>query len=571
MKQLWRNAMVTAVAAALVGTGLAQERDYSSVTDERLADPESSNWLQYRGTYDGWGYSPLDSINLDNVDKLVPVWSYATGVLSGHQAPPIVNDGYMFVTTPYAQLLALDATTGDLLWKYQREMPPGTTAAHQTNRGVGLYGDLVFMGSHDAHITALDARTGEVVWEQQVADTMERYYITMAPLVAEGLVMVGVSGGEYGIRGFIEAFDAETGDRVWKTYTIPGPGEPGNETWPGDTWQTGGAAVWITGTYDPDTGVSYWGTGNGGPWLGPATRPGDNLYATSAIAVEVATGEIVSHFQYQPNDTWDWDEVSAPMLIDVERDGEVFEAAVHAARSGYLYVLDRTNDELSFVDAKAYVYNDVFLGFEEDGRPIYDPAKIPWIGTVTEFCPSLWGGKDWPPAAWNPHTRLLYIPTNDNHCGSIEGREVEYEAGQSFTGAATTLTAVEGAEYIGELQAWNLDTMEQVWTAQFESHNWGPVLTTAGGLVFMGGLNDRYFRAFDAETGDIVWEYRVNSGVTGVPSSFEVDGVQYIAVQAGYGVDAAAMHNRLAPQLGWEPDAPQGGTIWVFAVQNNDD
>lgn len=556
--------MVGLLAATAAGRDIA----YSPVTDERLINPEPGNWLHYRGTYDGSGYSPLDSINTENVANLTPVWSFATGVVQGHQSPPLVNDGVMFITTPQAQVIALDAVTGDLLWRYKRELPPGTTMLHQTNRGVGLYGNLVFLGSHDAYLTALDARTGEVVWEQKVAETTEGYYITLMPLVAKGKVMVGVSGGERGVRGFIEAFDAESGERAWKTYTVPGPGEPGNETWPGDTWKHGGAAVWVTGSYDSDTGLSYWGTGNGGPWLGAATRPGDNLYATSAITVDVETGEIVSHFQYQPNDTWDWDEVSAPMLIDVERDGETIPAAVHAARSGYLYLLDRSNGGLEFVEAKPYVYNNVFLGFEEDGRPIYDPERIPWIGEATEFCPSLWGGKDWPPAAYNPNTRLLYIPANDNHCGSIEGFDVEYVAGQSYTGARTTFEIVEDAGFIGELQAWNLDTMEEVWSVEFESHNWGPVLTTGGNLVFMGGTNDRYFRAFHAETGETLWEFRTNSGITGVPTTFEIDGTQYVAVQSGWGVDAASMHGRIAAQLGWDPDVPQGGVVWVFAVRD---
>lgn len=555
-------------ALALCAVGLAQNdesRSYSTVTDERLANPEPENWLQYRNTYDGWGYSELDSINAENVAQLQPVWSFATGMLSGHQSPPIVNDGVMFATTPNGHVIALDAATGDQIWRHRRQLEEGARG-HETNRGVALYGDMVYFGSNDAYLTALDARTGEVVWSNQVADATEGYYITLAPLTAKGVVMVGVSGGEYGIRGFIEAFDAESGDSVWKTYTVPGPGEPGNETWPGDTWKTGGAAPWITGTYDSDTGLSYWGTGNGGPWLGPATRPGDNLYATSTVVIDVETGDIVSHFQYQPNDTWDWDEVSAPVLVDVERDGESFPAAVHASRSGYLYLLDRSDGELNFVDAQMYVYNNVITGFDEDGRPSYDPDRIPWIGTVTEFCPSLWGGKDWPPAAWNPNTRLMYIPVNDNHCGSIEGFEVEYVAGQSYTGARTGLRIVDEDAPIGELQAWNLDTMEEAWSVKFESHNWGPILTTAGDLVFMGGLNDRYFRAFDANSGDVLWEFRTNSGVTGVPSTFEVDGRQYVAVQSGYGVDAAAMQNRIASQLGWDPDVPQGGTIWVFAL-----
>jgi alcohol dehydrogenase (cytochrome c) len=554
------------LALLLAAFAAAQEPEYSPVTDERLTNPGPGDWLHYRGTYDGWGYSTLDSINKENVAGLTPVWTFATGVLSGHESPPMVNDGVMFITTPMAQVIALDALTGDLLWRYQRELPPGTTMLHNTNRGVGFYGDLVFLGSHDAYLTALNATTGVVVWEQKLAETLEGYYITLAPLIAEGKVILGVSGGERGVRGFIQAFDAETGDSVWKTYTVPGPGEPGNETWPGDTWMHGGASIWVTGTYDPETGLSYWGTGNGAPWLGAATRPGDNLYATSAVVVDVETGEIVSHFQYQPNDTWDWDEVSAPMLIDIERDGQTIPAAVHAARSGYLYLLDRSDGELNFIDAEPYVFNNVFLGFEEDGRPIYDPERIPFLGSATEFCPSLWGGKDWPPAAWNPETRLLYIPVNDNHCGSIEGFDVEYVAGQSYTGARTTFSITEGAEYIGELQAWNLDTLEEGWSVKIESHNWGPVLTTAGGLVFMGGTNDRYFRAFDAETGDKLWEFRTNSGVIGVPSTFEIDGVQYLAVQSGWGVDAQSMQGRIADQLGWDPDVPQGGVVWVFAL-----
>jgi alcohol dehydrogenase (cytochrome c) len=543
--------------------------NYSPVTAERLLEPEPENWLMYRGTYDGWGYSPLDQITSDNVRRLVPVWTFATGVVEGHQAPPMVNDGVMYVTTPENQVIALDAATGDLLWRYRRELPEGTTRIHPTNRGVGMYGNNLYLATLDAYIVALDARTGELLWEHEVADTTAGYYMTLAPLVVDGVVMVGVSGGERGIRGFIEAFDAETGDRVWKTYTIPGPGEPGNETWPGDTWERGGASIWVTGVYDPEQNLSYWGTGNGAPWTGD-TRPGDNLYATSVIAVDVATGAIVGHYQYQPNDSWDWDEVSAPILLDVQHGGETVKAALNVSRTGYMYLLDRTDGRLDFVDATPYVFQNVFLGFEEDGRPIYDPERVPGLGKVTEFCPSLWGGKDWPPVAYSPDTNYIYIPANENHCGSIEGLEVEYVPGQSYTGARTDFWITDGATHIGELQAWDVNTMERVWTAEFESHNWGPVLATGGNLVFMGGTNDRYFRAFDAQTGEILWEHRTNSGVTGVPSTFMVDGVQYIAVQSGWGVDAQRMQNRIAQSLGWTTDVPQGGVVWVFALQQDD-
>lgn len=563
--------LLGAAAAQSVPAGHGVIEDYSPVTDERLANPEPENWLMYRGTYDGMGYSELDQITTANVAQLEPVWTMSTGVKEGHEAPPMVNNGIMYISTPENQVIALDAASGDLLWRYQRELPEGTTRVHPTNRGVGFYGENVYLGTLDAYLVALNASTGEVVWETQVEDTTTGYYITMAPLVVEGKVMVGVSGGERGVRGFIQAFDAASGESLWKTYTIPGPGEPGHETWPGDTWKTGGAPVWSTGNYDPEQRLVYFGTGNGAPWTGD-TRPGDNLYATSTVVLDVDTGEIRSYFQYQPNDSWDWDEVVAPILIDVERDGEVFPAAVHVARAGYIWLLDRSGGELEYVDAWPYVEQNVFESIDpETGQPIYDPARKPEVGSRTEFCPSLWGGRDWPPEAYNPETGYLYIPANENHCGSVEGVEVEYEPGQGYTGARTEFWIVEGADHIGELQAWDLSTGEQVWTVEFESSNWGPVLTTGGGLIFMGGTSDRYFRAFDAETGDTLWEFRTNSGVTGVPSTFEVDGKQYVAVQSGWGVDAQRMQNRMAQQFGWSADVPQGGAVWVFALPEQGD
>ena len=305
-------------------TTARQAAVYLTVTDERLRAPAPEDWLMYRGTYDGWGYSPLDQITAGNVADLVPVWSFSTGVTSGHESPPIVNDGVMFITTPEDQVLALDARTGELLWRYRRQLPDDIRLAHRTNRGVALYGDRVYFTTHDAHVVALDAVLGEVVWERAVEDYRTGYYMTMAPLVANSKVMVGVSGGERGIRGFVTALDPGTGEEVWKTYTIPGPGEAGNETWPGESWQTGGAPVWITGTFDPDLNLTYWGTGNPGPWIGDQ-RPGDNLYANSVIALDADTGELKAFHQYHWNGSWDWDEVTAPLLIDVVRGGRNIE------------------------------------------------------------------------------------------------------------------------------------------------------------------------------------------------------------------------------------------------------
>jgi alcohol dehydrogenase (cytochrome c) len=557
-------ALLFALSAAAQPTGADR---YSSVTDARLRQPEAGNWLMYRGTYDGWGYSPLNQITTRNVDELKPVWTLSTGMTEGHQAPPIVNDGVMFVSTPLNQVLAIDARSGDVLWLYRRQMPFDIQLGHPTNRGVALYGDKVYMATSDTNVVALDARTGAVVWEKAVEDYNGGYYMTLAPLAARGKIMVGVSGGERGIRGFVAALDAETGEEVWKAYTVPGPGEFGNDTWPGDSWQTGGAPVWITGSYDPELNLSYWGTGNPGPWIGDA-RPGDNLYANSVVALDVDTGELKAYHQYHWNGSWDWDEVSAPLLIDVQRNGRTIPSLVHAGRNGYLWLLERTPDAIRFVDAKPYVAQNVFTALDPvTGRPEYDLAHKPGLDKPATFCPSLWGGKDWPPAAYSPQTGLVYIPANENLCTTMAGEEVEYRRGQSFTGSSgTQFSIVDGADHIGELQAWDMNTGERVWTHEFDLHNWGPVLATGGNLVFAGGTSDRYFRAFDARSGKLLWQQRTNSGITGVPVSYEIDGVQYVAVQSGYGVDAAGMLRSIDRVRGTETIVPQGGVIWVFAL-----
>jgi alcohol dehydrogenase (cytochrome c) len=555
-------------AAAAAPTSAA----YRPVSDDRLVNPEPENWLLLRGNYQGWMYSPLEQISVSNVKDLIPVWSYATGVDSGHEAPPIVNDGVMFVAAPYDKFLALDAKTGDLIWEYQRELPEGFGALHNTKRGVALYGDKVYMTGQDAVLIALDAKTGEVAWESEpVADWQEGYYMTMAPLIVNGKVMVGVSGGEFGVRGFVAAYDANSGQQVWKTYTIPGPGEPGHDTWQGDTWQRGGASIWMTGTYDPESNLTYWGTGNGSPWFGDQ-RPGDNLYTSSTIAIDPDSGELKGHFQYHWNDSWDWDEMNSPMVIDYEKDGQTVKGLVKPSRNGYLYWLERSSEgPIGFVDATNYVKQDVFASIDpKTGRPSYNEEHKPGTGKYAEFCPSLWGGKDWPYEAYSPDTGMVYIPANENHCGSLEGKVQEYVAGQWWTGVDIPdigFTIDQNADHYGELQAWDVNTGKEVWTREHPtSMNWGSVLTTGGGLVFMGGTNDRMFRAFDAHNGDILWKFKTNSGIMAPPVSYEVDGVQYIAVQSGWGVDPAFQQGLINNITGKPVDVPQGGVIWVFAL-----
>ena len=293
----------------------------------------------------------------------------------------------------------------------------------------------------------------------------------------------------------------------------------------------------------------------------------DSLYTNSVIALDIESGAIKAHHQYHWNGSWDWDEVSTPILMPVERAGRQFNALVHPGRNGYLWTLERQADRIGFVDAEPYVHQNAFSSIDpETGRPSYDPNHTPATGESVDFCPSLWGGKDWPPAAYNPDTGLVYIPANDNHCGVIEGREVTYMPGSSYTGARTEFTLIEPEGNIGEIQAWNMDSGEEVWSVEFESHNWGGILTTAGNLIFSGGTSDRFFRAHDASTGEELWRFRTNSGIIGVPSTYSVNGKQYVAIQSGWGVDAAGMTARIDQQRGTRTFVPQGGVVWVFAL-----
>ncbi len=545
--------------------------NYQPVTAARLLTPEDNNWLMVRRTYDGWGFSPLAAITPDNVKRLRPVWTFATGERRVHEAAPVVNGGVMFISTPNNQVVALDAKSGTVLWRYRRPRPAGVFVLHDTNRGVALLGDKVFYAAAEAVLVALDAKTGREVWTTTVADNKSAYYITLAPLVADGKVMVGASGGEFGVRGFVAAFDPESGKEQWRTFTVPAPGERGSETWPkGEQWRTGGAPVWVTGNYDPETNLAFWGTGNGGPWIGDQ-RPGDNLYVASTIAIDVATGQIKGHFQYDPNESWDWDEVSPPILVDYQRNGRTVKGLVNVARDGYLWFLERTNGAINFVEGKPFVTQNVYRSLDPaTGRPDVDPARKPGTGKAAEFCPSPHGGKNWPPIAFSPKTRMIYIPANNNLCGTLTGVPITYERGRAFAGARSGKPFLApGADHVGEVQAWNVDTGARVWTHSYaKSPNWGSMLATAGGLVFTGGTNDRRIHAFDAATGALLWEYQTNSGIVAPPTSFAIDGRQYVAVHAGWGGDPRGMQNtlnRIFP--GQYPEVQEGGAVWVFAVE----
>jgi alcohol dehydrogenase (cytochrome c) len=555
-----------------------QPAQYKPVTDARLLQPEPENWLQWRQNYASWGYSPLKQIDADNVSDLSLAWSFSTGAKGAHEAAPIVNNGFMYVSTPQNQLIALDAKTGYELWRYKRKLPADHFAMHPTNRGVALYGDKVYYSGLDTCAIALDAVSGEQIWETCLADWRLGFHMTLAPLAIEGKIIFGVSGAEFGIRCFLVALDANTGKELWRTYTIPEPGEAGNETWPGDSWQRGGASIWMTGSYDAKTNLIFYGVGNAAPWL-PEMRKGDNLYTNSVLAINPDTGAIKAHHQYHWNGGWDWDEVSAPLLIDLKSEnGEIKKGLLHAGRNGYLWWLEMQKDSIKFIDAKPFVYQNVFSNVDPvTGRPEYNTATVPGIDKTVTFCPSIWGGKDWPSEAYNPDTGLLYIPAHNNLCSELTGVPVENVAGEEYMGfeidALMSMIRFHGNDpmgrniHIGEIQAWDVNERKLVWTYKLEQMNWGPILTTAGNLVFSGGSNDRAFRALDARSGKRLWQMRLNSGVMGTPVSFMIDNVQYIAVQSGWGLAAELMQSTFDIVRKEKNIVPTEGAIWVFALR----
>lgn len=553
------------LALALVATGTlmvgaqTQLSKYTPVTDARLQNPEAANWLSVRGNYANWGYSGLKQITAANVTKLRPVWAFSTGQTDGHEGAAIVNNGVMFITAPYNRLYALDAKTGNMLWKYEREIPDDiVTCCDVVNRGVAVYGDNVIMGTLDAHIVAFNAKTGKIVWDRTIEDYKKRYTITSAPLVADGKIITGVHGGEYGVRGFLEALDPKTGKTLWKSYTTV------EGSFPADSHKTGGAPTWLTGSYDPATKTVYWGTGNPGPWMDSRrTDKTDLKWSSSVIALDVKTGKIKEGFQYSPNDAWDYDGVNEQILIDTKVNGKDMKAMVSAHRNGYLYLMDRANGGVKYTGANKYVTVTAYKGIDKNGRPIWDEKTRPAIGKQANSCPSFLGGKNWQPAAYSPDTKLIYIPSNE-WCMTIKGAQTKYAAGEAYVGAEFELYPVPNLNHVGRLQAVDPVTGKQVWAQTFKAPLWGGVLTTAGGLVFTGTTADRDFNAYDAKSGKKLWSFKTNSGVIGTPVSFQVDGKQYIGVYSGFG---GAVPLWAGPMAELTKDVPRGGVFWVFAVE----
>lgn len=504
------------------------------ITDAMLIDAQNSseNWLTHGRNYASWRYMPVDKINRETVARLKVAWTTNTGVGMGQfETSAVVANGRMFITTQESHLIAVDPKTGETLWRYDYDFPQrAVVCCGPVNRGVAVYGNNVYWGTLDAHLVCFDAETGEVKWNVAVADTALRYSITGAPLVVDGKVLIGVGGGEYGIRGFVAAYDAMTGEQAWRFFSIPGEGEPGNETWAGDSWKTGGAPTWLTGSYDPDLNLVYWGTGNPGPDLNRHAREGTNLYSNSIVALDVDTGKLRWYFQPSPRDEFDWDGVNELVLVDEVINGKKVKALAQANRNGFLYLLDRATGEFLF--AKPYTRVN-WHEYDDKGIPVLTEEMLN-PGDKTVF-PGLYGGKNWPPSAYNPNTHLIYIP--DMERGSVFKRgESEYRPGLMFFGGNMEW-ATDG---LGFVRAIDVRTGEKVWEfATPGGPNWAGMLATAGGLLF-GGATDGLLRAFNDETGEVLWEFdtaTINGGVrTGIlapPTSFTIDGRQYIGLAIG--------------------------------------
>ena len=519
----------------------------AQVTFERLlnADQEPQNWLTYSGGYSSTRHSGLDQIAPANVDDLELKWVFQARSLENFTATPLVVDGIMYVTQPPNDVVALDARTGSVFWVY--EYVPARDArpcCGRINRGLAILGDTLFMATIDAQLVAIDAVTGDANWTTAVGEPSQGYAMTVAPLVVKDKVIVGVAGGEYGIRGYIAAYDAATGDEVWRFYTIPGPGEPGHDTWEGDSWMHGGASVWLTGSYDPELNQTYWGIGNPGPDFNPAQRKGDNLYSDCVVALDADTGELKWYFQFTPNDPYDYDSVQIPVLVDVPAaGGGTVKVMFWANRNGFFYALDRTTGR--FIDGQPFVDVNWAEALDDSGRPVETPQPS---GAVTY--PGVQGGTNWYSPSYSPSTGLFYVSAWENY-GEVftpSPEPEEYREGQIFLGGRR-LPPIPGADTPpgltrGPINTWTeatgtgaviaLDprTGEQRWKFDMTDVTSSGILTTGSDLLFTGG-REGYFYAMDARNGDQLWRTRLGAMIHNGPISYQVDDQQFVAAAAG--------------------------------------
>ncbi|PQA83696.1 PQQ-dependent dehydrogenase, methanol/ethanol family [Limnohabitans sp. TS-CS-82] len=526
----------------------------------------------------GQRYSPLNDVNAKSISKLVPVWSMSFGgeKQRGQQSQPLIHGGKMFVTASYSRIFAVDAKTGKKLWKYEHRLPEGIMPCCDViNRGAALYDNLVIFGTLDAQLVALDQNTGKVVWREKIDDYTAGYSYTAAPLIAEGLLLTGVSGGEFGVVGRVEARDPKTGKMVWSRPTVEGHmgykdgkenGISGttNATWPGDTWKTGGASTWLGGTYDASTGLAYFGTGNPGPW-NSHLRKGDNLYSTSTVAIDVKTGQIKWSYQNTPNDGWDYDGVNEFITFDM--DGK--RVGAKADRNGYFYVNDAATGKL--LNAFPFVTKTTWAnGIDlKTGRPNFVPENRPGDptgaggdgnkGKAVFAAPGFLGGKNQMPMAYSPKTNLFYVPTNEWGM-EIWNEPVTYKKGAAYLGAGFTIKPLYD-DYIGSLRAVNPKTGKIEWEVKNEAPLWGGVLVT-GDLVFWG-TPEGYLKAADAKSGKVVWQFQTGSGIVAPPITWKEGGDQYVSVVSGWGGAVPLWGGEVAKKVNF---LEQGGSVWTFKL-----
>ncbi len=529
------------------------------VTPQRLLNSgsETANWLMYGLDYTNQRFSPLKQITRANVKNLVTAWTFQTGVPDGLQATPLVVDGVIYLTSSWNHVFAIDARTGREIWHYKRRLPAQLKyCCGPVNRGVAVSGSMVYLTTLDAHLVALDAATGRVRWDVVMARVEDNFSATSPPLIAGGKVIAGIAGGDFASRGFIDAYDERTGAKLWRFYTIPDTGEPGVETWSGDSHKTGGAATWMNGSFDPALNLVYWGTGNPFPDYDGDVREGDNLYSDSVVALDASTGKLRWHYQFTPHDVWDYDGVNEMVLLDLNWQGQTVKALVHADRNGHFYALDRSTGR--FLYAKPFVRVTWATGFDSAGRPRIDPKMIPTYEGVT-VCPGAAGGKEWNAMSFSPVTRLVYVPAIEN-CANFYNYGARAKE-KNLPPGPNGFRYLPGKAY-GKLAAIKADTGEIAWEQRMRTPMGAGTLVTAGGLVFTGDAEGN-FLAYGAEDGEPLWSFQTGSGIRSAAVTYQLDGVQYIAIPAGMGGAVGGYTGAGAP---WMKGYRTGDTMFVFAL-----
>jgi len=570
----------TTIATAITMAVLASPVSAKVTEKDVLNDQKTTgDVVSYGLGPKGQRYSPLDAVNVDTVKSLSPIWAFSFGgeKQRGQESQPLVKDGVMYVTASYSRIYAVDVRTGEELWQYDARLPDGIMPCCDViNRGAALFGELVIFGTLDAKLVALDIKTGKPVWKKKLGDYQAGYSYTAAPLIVKDMVVTGVSGGEFGIVGKVEARDAKTGELIWTRPTVEGhmgylngkengiTGGAANKTWPGDMWKAGGAATWLGGTYDPDTDRIFMGTGNPAPW-NSHLRPGDNLYSASRVAIDPDTGKIDWHFQTTPHDGWDFDGVNELVSFDYKENGKTIKAAATADRNGFFYVLDRTNGK--FIRGVPFVSQISWAkGLDKNGRPLFIDENRPGNpldqkkGSSVFAVPAFLGAKNWMPMAFSQQTGLFYVPSNEWGM-DIWNEPVNYKKGAAYLGAGFTIKPIFD-DHIGSLKAIDPKTGKVKWEYKNKAPLWGGVLATAGKLVFTGNP-EGYLMAFHAETGEMLYKFNTGSGVVSSPITWEQDGEQYVTIVSGWGGAVPLWGGEVAKLV---KNLNQGGSVWTFKL-----